>query len=505
MKKIIICLFSILLVLFYSCASNQTDKESKVIDDENSTFLMEPEDFEEPLVRDLTEFEKEYQNIINPENNQNGNVQEEIDNKNQNSLNPKENTSSTNTQSNSNNDLNSKDNKDKNEQAQNKNDSQKNNEKKPNSEIKNTPDKKTEQQKANQTDKKINNTDTAKKGTEQKNTQQSKSEDKKTQQKPNSSETSFFVMPEQQNEVKNDEKTSEQKEKENTPSRYVKLNLNETLSIAYPGSGWIYLGSNQEYNNLETTGKQNTKDETVYTLVAKKEGKQIHHFYKHDNLTGKFIDDYIEVEVTSTKGSVYTIVKAPAYTDFVPKKPEFPAKSSKNQENFLQMQESEKDNTKLSPASPTTGKTEYINSSEVQNTNEVLPNEKRDFIEYIPEEESNVEFAENEINENQSIANYSYEITDASELLQKAQNLIDEKKYEEAEFYLQKFFEISTEKRDEGFYLQGQLFEQDSSIKDIKKSINSYQNIIDNYPDSIYYDKANKRIIYLKRFYIEIR
>ena len=82
---------------------------------------------------------------------------------------------------------------------------------------------------------------------------------------------------------------------------------------------------------------------------------------------------------------------------------------------------------------------------------------------------------------------------------------MSEQKYAEAELCLKAFFETSTEKRDEGLYLLGQLYEQDSPVKNIKGSINSYQNLMDNYPESNYYEEANKRIIYLKRFYIEIR
>jgi outer membrane protein assembly factor BamD (BamD/ComL family) len=50
----------------------------------------------------------------------------------------------------------------------------------------------------------------------------------------------------------------------------------------------------------------------------------------------------------------------------------------------------------------------------------------------------------------------------------------------------------------------GQLLEADSPIKNIKEAINTYQSLCDSYPASKYWESANKRIIYLKRFYIDI-
>ena len=112
------------------------------------------------------------------------------------------------------------------------------------------------------------------------------------------------------------------------PSRSVSLKKGETLVITYPGQGWIYMGTTSEYNNLASRGRKLGTGDTTYTLLAKEEGTQIHHFYKVDNLSGQYIDDYIEVTVLNKKGNSATVVNAPDYKEVVPKKPESPAKSS---------------------------------------------------------------------------------------------------------------------------------------------------------------------------------
>ena len=110
------------------------------------------------------------------------------------------------------------------------------------------------------------------------------------------------------------------------PSRSVTLRKGENLAIVYPGSGWIYMGSLSEYNNMASKGRKLGSQDTKYTLLAKEAGTQIHHFYKVDNLTGEYIDDYIEITVLDKKGSSKTTITAPAYVEFVPQKPETPAK-----------------------------------------------------------------------------------------------------------------------------------------------------------------------------------
>ena len=302
---------------------------------------------------------------------------------------------------------------------------------------------------------------------------------KKTEEVSNQNEASE-TKPSVKNEIMEEEKAivplMEKEPEQIVPSRKVTVNTNETLSITYPGYGWIYLGSESENNNLVSTGRKVENEETVYTLTAKRAGTQLQHFYKVDTITGNFIDDWIEVEVLDNKGSVYTIVKAPNYAEIVPERPETPAVASSKKN---------------------------ISTAEILEK-EVKPTEKRSYENYVPEPEVvNTTVTETIIPE-PSVNDYKENLS-ADDLLLKAKSLFNEKQFVESQKYVNNFLEIATNRRDEGLFLQGQILEQDGVTKNIKESIASYTNLIENFPESDLWDAANKRIIYLNRFYIQIR
>lgn len=302
---------------------------------------------------------------------------------------------------------------------------------------------------------------------------------KKTEEVSNQNEASE-TKPSVEKEIMEEEKVivplMEKEPEQIVPSRKVTVNTNETLSITYPGYGWIYLGSESDNNNLVSTGRKVENEETVYTLTAKRAGTQLQHFYKVDTITGNFIDDWIEVEVLDNKGSVYTIVKAPDYAEIVPERPETPAVASSKKK---------------------------ISTAEILEK-EVKPTEKRSYENYVPEPEVvNTTVTETIIPE-PSVNDYKENLS-ADDLLLKAQSLFNEKQFVESQKYVNNFLEIATNRRDEGLFLQGQILEQDGVTKNIKESIASYTNLIENFPESDLWDAANKRIIYLNRFYIQIR
>ena len=279
-----------------------------------------------------------------------------------------------------------------------------------------------------------------------------------------------------------------------TPSRTVSLKKGETLSITYPGSGWIYMGSTSEYNNLASRGRKLGTTDTKYTLLAKEPGTQIHHFYKIDNLTGEYIDDYIEVTVLDKKGSSSTVIEAPEYKEAVPKKPETPAKSSATKQKEAQAAIEQQEKAAEQPQASTT--TEEKKSAASNKTEQPVTVEKSDDVVIVVDEDDSLIVVDDEEEEEQ--------IIDLSGLIEEAQDAIKSKKYGDAYTALSKYLEYSTDGRDEALYLMGQILESDSKFRNIKEAVNTYQTLCDNYPASEYWDKANKRIIYLKRFYINI-
>lgn len=455
MKKYLFILATLLTFLFFSCAS-ETESENEddiiapaVIEDTEtdnasiseiedllpSELLPEPEDFEEPLVRDLDI--KDIPSLINEDKIieepiiETTKTTEEIEIENQENNNQPIELNSDSVSS-----------------------------------MQETQLEANKQQTQNPTENKIQDTKKI-------------PDSKKTEEVSNQNEASE-TKPSVEKEIMEEEKAivplMEKEPEHIVPSRKVTVNTNETLSITYPGYGWIYLGSESENNNLVSTGRKVENEETVYTLTAKRAGTQLQHFYKVDTITGNFIDDWIEVEVLDNKGSVYTIVKAPDYAEIVPERPETPAVASSKKN---------------------------ISTAEILEK-EVKPTEKRSYENYVPEPEVvNTTVTETIIPE-PSVNDYKENLS-ADDLLLKAQSLFNEKQFVESQKYVNNFLEIATNRRDEGLFLQGQILEQDGVTKNIKESIASYTNLIENFPESDLWDAANKRIIYLNRFYIQIR
>jgi len=342
-----------------------------------------------------------------------------------------------------------------------------------------------------------------------------------TTTEPEESETAAEETQEAETENTPEEAQEEEVEQiEIIPSRSVTLNKGETLIVIYPGSGWIYMGSLSEYNNMASKGRKLGATDTKYTLLAKESGTQIHHFYKEDNLTGQYIDDYLEVTVTTKKSNSKVTVTAPAYSEIVPEKPA-KSEAKKHYENLeaAESKPSKKEKAPSAKSESTEAKTE-----KQQETTSEKPAEKQAAATsesktqkaeepstsfYIQQAESEDQVDEvievNNSNDDDILFIEEETDVDTDALLDEATAAYESKDYAKALDNLNQFFEHAEARRDEALFLKGQILEQDSYLKDIKGAVNSYQSLIDNYPASSYWNKANKRIIYLRRFYIEVR
>ena len=309
--------------------------------------------------------------------------------------------------------------------------------------------------------------------------------------------------------------TGEEEEETNnaeeiTPSRKVTLKKMEYLDITYPGQGWIYMGITDGSKDLTYFGRKLGTENTKFTLQARNAGKKIIHFYKNDALSGQYIDDYIEVEILNQKGSNKTHIDAPEYKQPVPKK----AKEKINKNQAKNDEEISMETTESILVQTTS------NSSNVSDSNSVSSIENDSKIQKqtsAPKETINVEGVleqeeEGRGGERTSSSSSSIEktedknsLTDSNTLLQEAQVLYNEKEYKLALEKINSFLESATSKRDLGLYLQGQILEAKSEVQNIKAAIEAYSTLTKNYPASKRWDDANKRMIYLKRFYLEVR
>lgn len=323
-------------------------------------------------------------------------------------------------------------------------------------------------------------------------------------------QTSFDL---QEDASKASEQINEQQKKEEIiiPSRNIKIKNNQFVEINYPGTGWIYLGETERQNNLLFFGRKIQNDNTTFTLKSKKSGTAILHFYKNDSLSGKYIDDYIEVQIENESATDNTPVVSPEYAKIIPPKPiktvqktdeELPKNISPNKEdkktqNYSAPEPEEKKSLPKEDFDIQTIIKNADNSENYQQKNSLNTNSSNT--------EQNIKDLNSIQNESTSLSQPQITYNSLDELFDKAQKAFDEKKYEEALLLVRLFLEESSSRIDEALFLEAQILETKSSVQNIKEAINDYDIIISDWPQSDFWSKAKKRSTYLKRFYIDIR
>lgn len=270
------------------------------------------------------------------------------------------------------------------------------------------------------------------------------------------------------------------------PSRSVSMKKGESLDVVYPGKGWVFLGCTDGSKNLTSTGRKTSDKNTSFTLMARVPGTVILHFYKEDILGDQYIDDYLEVKVSELKSKPSVHVKAPDYAEVVPKKPA----------------------PKVSKPAETKAPEPNSEVAEEPKYEEIKPEETK-VEEKLPPKTSEVKRVQPKAEETKPVAATeeprSYKVLSGDEYMTAARKAIDEKNFTEVYNNLQNFLTVSESGRDEALFLLAQLYEGNSEYRNIKKSVETYEELIQNYPLSDHYEEAEKRAIYLKRFYINIR
>ena len=303
-----------------------------------------------------------------------------------------------------------------------------------------------------------------------------------------------------------EEEIIEEVKKEIIPSRSMKIKKNQYIDITYPGTGWIYLGQKDNKKDFTFFGRKLGGKDTSFTLRAKNAGTFILHFYKNDPLTSSYIDDYLEVTVEQQETTSTEHIIAPDYASIVPPKVTITSETIKEKEN----KKKEISQQSISNNKPVKQEEAIQNTSNKKNIDPsiktVIQTQDSEQQKETPEKTEN-KIEEQEITENKPVQKeiQNLDSLKESDLLKLAKTQFVNKEHENALKTLEIFFEKAVSKIDEGLFLQGQILESKSNVQNIKGAIDSYELIVKNYPSSPYWAQANKRTIFLRRFYINIR
>lgn len=279
---------------------------------------------------------------------------------------------------------------------------------------------------------------------------------------------------EEEKPKENEEQTENNSQK--TPSRSMTAKNNQYVDIIYPGRGWIYMGEDEGKDQiLRYFGRKLGTENTTFTLRTTKSGETVLHFYKNDVLKGEYIDDYLEIKVLEESAKPNERAKAPSYEESVPQKPVRLEKKAETQEETQKTDEIKNIEEKTSDNEQKLSSQDETNLKQNEVSNEVSK----------PEQKKSLKI-------------------DTKNLLEQAKKDFEAKSYAQALSEVQQYLDTQNTRIDEALFLQGQILEADSEVKNIKSAIDSYNSLIKNYPASTFWQEANRRKIYLNRYYVNI-
>lgn len=283
---------------------------------------------------------------------------------------------------------------------------------------------------------------------------------------------------EEEEPKENEEQTENNSQK--TPSRSMTAKNNQYVDIIYPGRGWIYMGEDEGKDQiLRYFGRKLGTENTTFTLRTTKSGETVLHFYKNDVLKGEYIDDYLEIKVLEESAKPNERAKAPSYEESVPQKPVRLEKKAETQEETQKTDEIKNIEEKTSDNEQKLSSQDETNLKKNDVSNNVSNEVSR------PEQKKSLKI-------------------DTKNLLEQAKKDFEAKSYAQALSEVQQYLDTQNTRIDEALFLQGQILEADSEVKNIKSAIDSYNSLIKNYPASTFWQEANRRKIYLNRYYVNI-
>ncbi|UTC76222.1 outer membrane protein assembly factor BamD [Treponema sp. OMZ 792] len=259
--------------------------------------------------------------------------------------------------------------------------------------------------------------------------------------------------------------------KEQKASRSVKLYEGQRLEVVYPGEGWVYLGESSAQKGIRYQQRKLQNGTSIFHFGMANEGSYILNFSHFDVFSDNFISDSVAVHVEKAKTKLNDTVKAPDYKGTVSRTENKPDLKKENRYG-------DKAGTPLKPDS----------SSKKDENAKVY--DSPDLVTVTEKEESKTD---------------GQKITSPSEFLDMIRGYISEGNSAEALNSADSFLKNYSENLDEALFLRGQAYELNGPNKNVKKALEAYQTLTKAYPESKFWDKADARIRYIKKFYIDIK
>jgi|GEM_PF-3057918 len=232
--------------------------------------------------------------------------------------------------------------------------------------------------------------------------------------------------------------------------------VGEEFSVELPGSGWVYLGSENGHNRVEFVRRSSEQDHTEFVFRIDEPGDFRLRFQRQDMTRGE-IEDHV-LTVTTSEDSQ--------------------ERDESNGERLTDAEDTEDDEDGEEPAVGELGADEHLDG---------------------PEEPAEVAaLAESEIDPS-SIP--------PEELLERAREAAENDEIGAAIAFYEHYLDARNPGSEtaHAHFMLGRLYEQRSEHRNLRRSRGHYATVVNEYPVSSYYRPAEQRLRYLERHFFEIR
>jgi hypothetical protein len=279
-----------------------------------------------------------------------------------------------------------------------------------------------------------------------------------------------------------------------TPSRNVSMKLGQTLLVEYPGAGWVYMGEKNATGIFAYQGRTPERYDpraakTTFTLLAKKTGTALLHFYRDDIITNTGTDDYIEVVVNAAaQASDGRDAERTILTGAPPS---------------VSMRNGTPANAPAQTGTPPTASTqgdadraESRSQTEAQARTTDAGNDA---------DETSRQNVPGTAERGEDIRPPAPREDEVAGLYARALQEYTAKNYQQALASVNGFLSHTNTDIDKGLYLKGQILESESPSQNIKEARAAYNRLVSEFPASALWQDARNRITFLNRFYFDIR
>jgi hypothetical protein len=254
-------------------------------------------------------------------------------------------------------------------------------------------------------------------------------------------------------------------------SRSVTAYTGQYIEVPFRGTGWVYLGEQGSRRGVYYDSRRIDSEGMVFVFRAGSEGVYTLKFNRQDFIRDTQLDDYVQITVKPAPeitGSAWNgaavaperVVANPRWPPAVPQSASPPANVT---------------SPPVIPSGVTPPSTVPAVPPAVETTGSAAP------------------------------ATLEASGSLPSEYLAKAKEAYDAGRPPDALDILDQYRAAYPGGSDEAYWLYGQALEANSPSRDIRRALDYYRRLVNEYPQSARYDAARQRIAYLERFFFNIR